>query len=82
MASEIRGGDPAVRLTRASERSTTIVADLFKLWETELPRISGSENWRRRSATPRPDARLSGASSSTVVSKSIPTLSNGPSDPK
>ncbi len=30
-----------------------------------------SQNWPRRSATPRPDARLSGASSSTVVSKSI-----------
>ena len=39
---EIRGSDAAVRLTRASgARSAAIVAELFKLWETELPRISG-----------------------------------------
>jgi transposase len=38
---EIRGRDPAVRLTARRDRSAAIVADLFKLWETELPRISG-----------------------------------------
>ena len=32
--------DP-VRLTARRDRSAAIVADLFKLWETELPRISG-----------------------------------------
>ena len=38
---EIRGRDPAVRLTARRDRSAAIVADLFKLWVTELPRISG-----------------------------------------
>ena len=38
---EIRGRDPARRLTARRDRSAAIVADLFKLWETELPRISG-----------------------------------------
>jgi transposase len=38
---EIRGRDAAVRLTARRDRSAAIVADLFKLWETELPRISG-----------------------------------------
>jgi transposase len=38
---EIRGCDAAVRLTARRDRSAAIVADLFKLWETELPRISG-----------------------------------------
>ncbi len=36
---EIRGRDPAVRLTARRDRSAAIVADLFKLWETELPRV-------------------------------------------
>lgn len=30
-----------MRLTARRDRSAAIVADLFKLWETELPRISG-----------------------------------------
>ena len=38
---EIRGCDAVVRLTVRRDRSAAIVADLFKLWETELPRISG-----------------------------------------
>src|SRR5499427_331385 len=38
---EIRGCDAAVRLTARRDRSAAIVDDLFKLWETELPRISG-----------------------------------------
>ena len=38
---KIRGRDPAARLTARRHRSAAIVADLFKLWETELPRISG-----------------------------------------
>ena len=38
---EIRGRDPAGRLTARRDRSAAIVADLFTLWETELPRISG-----------------------------------------
>jgi Transposase IS66 family len=33
--------DAAGRLTARRDRSAAIVADLFKLWETELPRISG-----------------------------------------
>ena len=38
---EIRGCDAALRLTARRDRSAAIVADLFTLWETELPRISG-----------------------------------------
>ena len=34
---KIRGRDPAARLTARRDRSAAIVADLFKLWETELP---------------------------------------------
>jgi transposase len=38
---EIRGRDPATRAAARQGRSAAIVGDLFKLWETELPRISG-----------------------------------------
>jgi len=38
---EIRGKDPATRTKARQERSAAIVTGLFKLWETELPRISG-----------------------------------------
>ena len=37
----IRGKDPATRARARQERSAALVAELFKLWETELPRISG-----------------------------------------
>jgi transposase len=38
---EIRGKDPATRVKARQERSAAIVAGLFDLWETELPRLSG-----------------------------------------
>jgi transposase len=38
---EVRGRDPDTRMAARQERSAAIVADLFKLWEAELPRISG-----------------------------------------
>lgn len=38
---DIRGRDPVVRMAARQDRSAAIVADLFKLWEKELPRISG-----------------------------------------
>ena len=60
---DIRGKDPAARVTARQERSAAIVAELFELWETELPRlISGNPNWPRRSATPSPGGPLSNAS--------------------
>ena len=44
---EIRGRDPAGRLTARRDRSAAIAADLFTLWETELPRISGKSKTGR-----------------------------------
>ena len=38
---EVRGRDPATRLKARQDRSAAIVAKLFQLWETELPRLSG-----------------------------------------
>jgi transposase len=38
---EIRGRDPAVRMAARQGRSVAIVTELFRLWEKELPRISG-----------------------------------------
>ena len=38
---DIRGKDPATRVKARQERSAVIVARLFDLWETELPRLSG-----------------------------------------
>ncbi|CCV11514.1 conserved hypothetical protein [Mesorhizobium sp. STM 4661] len=38
---EVRGQVPATRAAVRQDRSVAIVADLFKLWEKELPRISG-----------------------------------------
>lgn len=38
---EIRGHVPAARMAARQDRSAAIVADLFKLWEKELSRISG-----------------------------------------
>ena len=38
---EIRGVAPAARMAARQQRSAAIVAELFNLWEMELPRISG-----------------------------------------
>jgi transposase len=38
---DIRGKDPATRVKARQEKSAAIVARLFDLWETELPRLSG-----------------------------------------
>jgi transposase len=38
---DIRGQDPATRVKVRQERSATIVAALFDLWEKELPRLPG-----------------------------------------
>jgi transposase len=38
---DIRGKDPATRVKARQEKSAAIVASLFELWETELPRLSG-----------------------------------------
>jgi len=38
---EVRGRDPAERVAVRLDRSAAIVADLFKLWEAQLPRIPG-----------------------------------------
>jgi transposase len=38
---DIRGKDPATRVKARQERSAAVVARLFELWETELPRLSG-----------------------------------------
>ena len=38
---DIRGKDPATRVKARQEKSAAIVARLFELWETELPRLSG-----------------------------------------
>jgi transposase len=38
---EIRGRLPQARMKLRQERSAAIVAKLFKLWETELPKLSG-----------------------------------------
>jgi transposase len=38
---DIRGLAPELRAKARQERSACIVADLFKLWETTLPRVSG-----------------------------------------
>jgi transposase len=38
---EIRGQDPATRLKARQNKSAAIVAKLFELWGTELPRLSG-----------------------------------------
>jgi transposase len=37
----VRGKDPATRVKARQEKSAAIVASLFELWETELPRLSG-----------------------------------------
>jgi transposase len=39
--SDIRGLAPAARMAARQQRSATMVAELFDLWEMELPRISG-----------------------------------------
>jgi transposase len=39
--SDIRGLAPAARMAARQQRSAAIVAELFDLWEMELPRISG-----------------------------------------
>jgi transposase len=38
---EVRGCAPATRLQARQDRSAAIVAQLFEMWETELPRLSG-----------------------------------------
>ena len=38
---DIRGLAPAARMAARQQRSASIVAELFNLWEMELPRISG-----------------------------------------
>jgi transposase len=38
---EVRGSSPAAREAARRDRSAAIVADLFNLWEAELPRIPG-----------------------------------------
>ena len=38
---EVRGQVPAARAAARQDRSAVIVAELFKFWEKELPRISG-----------------------------------------
>ena len=38
---EVRGRPPEVRVELRRESSATVVADLFDMWEKELPRISG-----------------------------------------
>jgi transposase len=38
---DIRGLAPAARMAARRQRSASIVAELFNLWEMELPRISG-----------------------------------------
>src|SRR5450432_2828626 len=38
---DIRGLAPAARMAARQQRSATMVAELFNLWEMELPRISG-----------------------------------------
>lgn len=38
---EVRGHDPATRMETRQDKSATIVAELFALWETELPKLSG-----------------------------------------
>ena len=38
---DVRGKDPATRVKARQEKSAAIVASLFELWETELPRLSG-----------------------------------------
>ena len=38
---DIRGVAPAARMAARQQRSATMVAELFDLWEMELPRISG-----------------------------------------
>jgi transposase len=38
---EVRGQSPEARLKHRQENSATIVAELFDMWEKELPRISG-----------------------------------------
>jgi transposase len=38
---DIRGLAPAARMAARQQRSASIVAELFDLWEMELPRISG-----------------------------------------
>ena len=44
---DIRGKDPATRVNARQEKSAAIVASLFELWETELPRLSGKIQTRR-----------------------------------
>jgi hypothetical protein len=41
VGADIRGKDPATRVKARQEKSAAIVARLFDLWETELPRLSG-----------------------------------------
>ena len=38
---DIRGKDPATRVKARQEKSAVVVAGLFDVWETELPRLSG-----------------------------------------
>ena len=38
---EVRGRNPATRLKARQDKSAAIVAGLFEMWETELPRLSG-----------------------------------------
>src|SRR4249920_58196 len=63
---DIRGLAPAARMAARQQRSAAIVAELFELWEMELPRISGKSKLARPSAMPSPGAKLLNASSSTA----------------
>ncbi|MGB3503985.1 MAG: IS66 family transposase [Xanthobacteraceae bacterium] len=38
---DVRGRDPATRMKTRQGKSAPIVAELFALWETELPKLSG-----------------------------------------
>ena len=74
---------PGSRVAARQETSAAIVADLFKLWQDTLPRISGKSKARRgHPLRYSSDAKPSNSSSPTDASKSTPTSLSGRSDPK
>lgn len=77
-----RGQDLDLRAAIRAEKSAPIVSKLLAMLDRELPASRGNRNWPRPCAIRSPGMLFSNASSSTVVSRSTPTSSSGPSDPR
>jgi Transposase IS66 family len=70
---DIRGKDPATRVKARQERSAAVVARLFDLWETELPRLSGKSKLEQHGITYTPAEK----SKSDLYLEALPLFTRG-----